>query len=133
MLLKTLIKKIESKYPLSLAYDWDNVGLLVGDFDMEVNKVLVVLEANEKVIDEAIENNSFDNLPQSIRDKYTIKDYICYYDFTEERKRETQAFIQAKIEDIEMFEDNKNWWEPKEITPYTSFYCQNLCRSSQSL
>ena len=57
MLLKTLIKKIESKYPLSLAYDWDNVGLLVGDFDMEVNKVLVVLEANEKVIDEAIENN----------------------------------------------------------------------------
>ena len=83
--------------------------------------------------DEAIENNSFDNLPQSIRDKYTIKDYICYYDFTEERKRETQAFIQAKIEDIEMFEDNKNWWEPKEITPYTSFYCQNLCRSSQSL
>ena len=36
----------------------------------------------------------------------------------------------AKIEDIEMFEDNKNWWEPKEITPYTSFYCQNLCRSS---
>ena len=87
----------------------------------------------EMMVDEAIENNSFDNLPQSIRDKYTIKDYICYYDFTEERKRETQAFIQAKIEDIEMFEDNKNWWEPKEITPYTSFYCQNLCRSSQSL
>ena len=81
----------------------------------------------EMMVDEAIENNSFDNLPQSIRDKYTIKDYICYYDFTEERKRETQAFIQAKIEDIEMFEDNKNWWEPKEITPYTSFYCNFLC------
>ena len=57
MLLKTLIKKIESKYPLNLAYDWDNVGLLVGDFDMDVKKVLVVLEANEKVIKEAIENN----------------------------------------------------------------------------
>ena len=57
MLLKTIIKKIESKYPLNLAYDWDNVGLLVGDFDMNVEKVLVVLEANEKVIDEAIENN----------------------------------------------------------------------------
>ena len=28
-----LIKKIENKYPLNLAYDWDNVGLLVGDFD----------------------------------------------------------------------------------------------------
>lgn len=57
MLLKTLIKKIESKYPLNLAYDWDNVGLLVGDINMDVKKVLVVLEVNEKVIDEAIENN----------------------------------------------------------------------------
>ena len=57
MKLNDLIKKIENKYPLNLAYDWDNVGLLVGDFDMNVEKVLVVLEANEKVIDEAIENN----------------------------------------------------------------------------
>lgn len=57
MKLKSLIKKIESKYPLSLAYDWDNVGLLVGDFDANIKKVLVTLEANEKVIDEAIENN----------------------------------------------------------------------------
>ena len=57
MKLKTLVKKIEAKYPLDLAYDWDNVGLLVGDFDNDIQKVLVVLEANEKVIDEAIENN----------------------------------------------------------------------------
>ena len=57
MKLKTLVKKIESKYPLNLAYDWDNVGLLVGDFDLEVNKVMVSLEANENVIEEAIKNN----------------------------------------------------------------------------
>ncbi|MGL5311732.1 MAG: Nif3-like dinuclear metal center hexameric protein [Peptostreptococcaceae bacterium] len=57
MKLKTLIKKIENKYPLDLAYDWDNVGLLVGDFDMDIKKVLVTLEANEKVVNEAIENN----------------------------------------------------------------------------
>lgn len=57
MKLNDLIKKIENKYPLNLAYDWDNVGLLVGDFDSEIKKVLVSLEANEKVIDEAIKNN----------------------------------------------------------------------------
>lgn len=57
MKLKTLIKQIESKYPLNLAYDWDNVGLLVGDFDLEVKKVMVSLEANESVIEEAINNN----------------------------------------------------------------------------
>jgi putative NIF3 family GTP cyclohydrolase 1 type 2 len=57
MNLKSLIKKIENKYPLNLAYDWDNVGLLVGDFNLDVKKVLVVLEANEKVVNEAIEND----------------------------------------------------------------------------
>ena len=35
MLLKSLTRKIEKKYPLNLAEDWDNVGLIVGDFDME--------------------------------------------------------------------------------------------------
>lgn len=57
MKLKTLIKQIENKYPLNLAYDWDNVGLLVGNFDLEVKKVMVSLEANENVIEEAINNN----------------------------------------------------------------------------
>lgn len=57
MKLNDLIKKIENKYPLNLAYDWDNVGLIVGDFDSDIKKVLVTLEANEKVINEAIENN----------------------------------------------------------------------------
>ncbi len=56
MLLKSIIKNIENKYPLSLAYDWDNVGLIVGNNNMEVRKVLLTLEANEKIIDEAIEN-----------------------------------------------------------------------------
>lgn len=57
MKLNDLIKKIESKYPLNLAYDWDNVGLLVGNFDSDIKKVLVSLEANEKVIKEAIEKD----------------------------------------------------------------------------
>lgn len=57
MKLKSFIKKIENKYPLSLAYDWDNVGLLVGDNEQEVKKIMLCLEANENVVDEAIENN----------------------------------------------------------------------------
>lgn len=57
MKLKTLTKKIEEKYPLNLAYDWDNVGVLVGDLNEDIKKVMVVLEANEKVIEEAIEKD----------------------------------------------------------------------------
>ncbi|EQK47154.1 NIF3-related protein [[Clostridium] bifermentans ATCC 19299] len=55
MKLKSFIKKIEQKYPLNLAYDWDNVGLIVGDYEQEVKRVMVCLEANEKVVDEAID------------------------------------------------------------------------------
>ena len=54
MKLRNLINKIESKYPTNLAYSWDNVGLLVGEYEQEVKKILVTLEANEKVVDEAI-------------------------------------------------------------------------------
>lgn len=57
MKLKSLVNKIEAKYPTSLAYDWDNVGLLVGDLDEEIKKVLVCLEANGSIIEEAINNN----------------------------------------------------------------------------
>ena len=57
MILKEIIRKIEKKYPLQLAYDWDNVGLLVGDTESEIKKILVVLEANEKVVDEAVKND----------------------------------------------------------------------------
>ena len=57
MQLKTLIKMVEKKYPLELAYEWDNVGLIVGDIDAEVENVLVTLEANESIIDEAIKND----------------------------------------------------------------------------
>lgn len=56
MKLKEIIKIIEAKYPLSLAYDWDNVGLLVGDSNSEVKKIMVSIEANDKLVDEAIKN-----------------------------------------------------------------------------
>ena len=43
-----------------------------------------------------------------------------YYDFSEENKKETKAFIKAKIDEIERFKDEESWWEPKEINAGTS-------------
>ena len=40
MKLNNLIKEIEKKYPLNLAYNWDNVGLIVGDFDNKIKSLL---------------------------------------------------------------------------------------------
>ncbi len=39
MKLRNLINKIESKYPTNLAYSWDNVGLLVGEYEQEVKNI----------------------------------------------------------------------------------------------
>ena len=45
---------MEGIAPGALAMDYDNVGLLVGDLDASVDRVLVALEVTQDVIDEAV-------------------------------------------------------------------------------
>lgn len=135
-----MLKYVEISYKLKNGKTRTTIaerGYIVDKLKSDITKELKAMKKwsdleIEMIVDDAAEKNSFDNLPASIKDKYTIKDYIQYYDFTEERKNETKAFINAKIEDIELFKDDKSWWEPKEITPYTSFYCINLCGHSDT-
>lgn len=47
---------IESAAPLSLAYSWDNPGLLIGSRTKQVSKILVTLDTNLFTANEAIEN-----------------------------------------------------------------------------
>jgi dinuclear metal center YbgI/SA1388 family protein len=49
-----VIKLMESYAPPRLAEDWDNVGLLVGESERSISKILVALDATDAVIDEAI-------------------------------------------------------------------------------
>uniref|UniRef100_UPI0026F132E0 Nif3-like dinuclear metal center hexameric protein n=1 Tax=Alkalibaculum bacchi TaxID=645887 RepID=UPI0026F132E0 len=51
-----IIQFIEELAPRKLAESWDNVGLMIGSPNMEVNKVLVCLDVNDAVLKEAIEN-----------------------------------------------------------------------------
>ncbi len=55
MLLKDLTNIIEENYPIGLAYDWDNPGLILGDWTQNVDKVMVTLDVTEDVLNEAIE------------------------------------------------------------------------------
>ena len=57
MTIKSITDYIEKLAPLSYAEDFDNVGLLVGDYQTEVTGVLVALDTLEETLDEAIENN----------------------------------------------------------------------------
>ena len=55
---KDIIGFIEKLAPTNLAEDWDNVGLMVGDLEAEVKTILVALDINDEVIDEAITKNA---------------------------------------------------------------------------
>jgi len=51
---KEIISVVEKFAPPTLASEWDNVGLLIGDEDASITSVMVSLDIDEGVIDEAI-------------------------------------------------------------------------------
>ncbi len=54
MYVETIANRIEGLAPLSLAMDFDHVGLMVGNSKAPVHKVLVALDLTEAVVGEAI-------------------------------------------------------------------------------
>lgn len=48
-----IIEVLQKQAPEHYACDWDNVGLLVGDSQKEVNKIYIALDATEETIEEA--------------------------------------------------------------------------------
>src|SRR5690625_3628050 len=52
---ETVFKTLEKWAPKNLAYDWDNVGLQVGSFSKETEKVMITLDVTESVVEEAID------------------------------------------------------------------------------
>ena len=57
MKIKDITSSIEEIAPLNYAEDFDNVGLLIGNYNTEVTGVLVTLDTLEETIDEAIAKN----------------------------------------------------------------------------
>lgn len=58
MLCKEIIQVIEATYPRDAALDFDNVGLLVGRAEKEVNRVYIALDATDAVIDRAVQSGA---------------------------------------------------------------------------
>lgn len=54
MLLKDLAKKLDELTCVEMQYGWDNSGLLIGDLDRQIQKILLCLEVTEEVISEAV-------------------------------------------------------------------------------
>ena len=53
-----IIQTIESFYPRSLAESWDNPGLLAGRRGMEVETVLIALDASRRAVDRAVQEHA---------------------------------------------------------------------------
>ncbi|MHC4221667.1 MAG: Nif3-like dinuclear metal center hexameric protein, partial [Planctomycetota bacterium] len=53
MKVKNIAQKIEEIVPLGFALDWDNVGLLIGDPDQNVKKILLTIDITKNVLAEA--------------------------------------------------------------------------------
>jgi len=52
---KRIIEELNKLAPEQLAEEWDNVGLMIGDMEQEVSRILIALDAIPEVIKEAIE------------------------------------------------------------------------------
>lgn len=57
MKIKDITQALDQLAPEYYAEDFDNVGLLVGDKDQEVQKALITLDTTEAVVGEAIDKN----------------------------------------------------------------------------
>ena len=57
MTVKEVLSVLEALAPLSYSEDFDNTGLLVGDYNTQVKGILVTLDTLETVVDEAIETH----------------------------------------------------------------------------
>ena len=58
MICREIIRKLEEQYPVSLAEEWDNVGLLVGDETADIKKILVALDVTDETVEKAIETGA---------------------------------------------------------------------------
>lgn len=84
-------------------------------------------------IEDAIRNNSIDDFPKEVKDKYIIEDCIKWYEVTDELVEETKQYIKNTLQKINSkVEDEIDWvpiitvGEPTEQDK-KSFFCNTLC------
>lgn len=79
------------------------------------------------LIDQAVRDNSIDNLPDEIKSKYWIEDCFVEYEATPEKEEELKQYVIDTVHKIESKSNDESEWQPIEINKYNSFYCSTLC------
>lgn len=91
MKLQKIIDVIESLAPLETACEWDNVGLMIGDADSDINSIVISLDFDKNALNTAIKHGAnliithhpaifkpLDRITDSLIID-TIKNNICVY------------------------------------------------------
>ncbi|MFC4804401.1 Nif3-like dinuclear metal center hexameric protein [Filifactor villosus] len=53
MLLRELVEKLDALTRVESCYSWDNSGLIIGDLNKDINRILLCLELTDEVLEEA--------------------------------------------------------------------------------
>ncbi|HHD79876.1 MAG TPA: Nif3-like dinuclear metal center hexameric protein, partial [Epsilonproteobacteria bacterium] len=78
MLLQEIYNHLDKISPFALQEKWDNSGLIIGDLRREVSKIVVSLDIDETMIDEAKEGTLFVVHHPLIFGKLTQLDFAKY-------------------------------------------------------
>ncbi|MEQ6355120.1 PD-(D/E)XK nuclease family protein [Lysinibacillus sp. M3] len=79
------------------------------------------------LIEESLKENSIDNLPSYIKEKYWLEDCYVTYEVNEENIKELKNYVNTTIEEIQSKNKNdETEWKPLDFEK-DSFYCNNLC------
>jgi len=85
----------------------------------------------EIMINEALNTNSLNSLPQEIQSKYIIKPYVRQYEITDEIKQETLNYINTTADLFESKSKDKNEWTFRKMKndkgKEDTFFCNVLC------
>lgn len=89
----------------------------------------------EIMLNESLENNSLDNLPEEVRVRYKIIPYVRKYEVTDDIKEECIEYINSTSEMWEKLDEKEKSYPPRKFTKVTKtgkevddiFFCLNLC------
>lgn len=73
-----------------------------------------------------IQTNDLNTLPVFIRKDFVVSEYLCEYEFTEEKEKALYDYIRNTVKAIESKSDDASQWLCKDIAN-DSFFCSNLC------
>jgi hypothetical protein len=85
----------------------------------------------EIMLNEAMQNNTLNNMPEEIRQKYKVKPYVREYVVTDELKQETLDYINRVADKFENKSKDESEWKPREFKKPNGkediFKCLVLC------